>query len=312
MTTPLTPHLIEWLSLIRYQVTSAAELSRQPPPLGSMAINGFQDAVEAFLRLCTEHLHVRVAKQDFAHLFDSVDQDAMTAGRIGGHRAALLALNSARVGFKHHGNPPSAQVLERARVNSLQFLEDACQSLLGLDFNAISITAFIREPEARVLVENSRSIWASGDTDTALGNLRLALDRTVRDYEQRKVWAPGRSLFRTQPSFMTSIFDLKALGIEKLAEWIQAIDDRTKLLAFGVDLRRYAYFDAHAPRVVYFVNGGHQLQRRESVAITEDVFDRCLRFVIDTAVALGSDDYDFDAWSARRTDRDGKDWPPTN
>jgi hypothetical protein len=68
--------------LIRYQALSAIELSRQPPPLGGTAINELQDAVEAFLRLCVEHLRVPVSsKSEFLQVFDAVDKHPSVNGR---------------------------------------------------------------------------------------------------------------------------------------------------------------------------------------------------------------------------------------
>jgi hypothetical protein len=134
--------------------------------------------------------------------------------------------------------------------------------------------------------------------------LRLAFDRVVRDYEQRKVWYEGRSLFTTEPNFMPRKGDLKKLGVEKLVDWLKALDQRTTLLAFGVDLRRYAHFNANTPAVHRLINGGHVADFREGMVITEDVFRRCYRFVIDTAVTLGVEDYDLDAWAALRLQRE--------
>lgn len=252
---PLSPHETEWLSLIRYQALSAIELSRQPPPLGGTAINELQDAVEAFLRLCVEHLRVPVSsKSEFLQVFDAVDKHPSVNGALGGHRAALLAVNQARVGFKHHGNVPSPATMERARVNVQAFLDEACQSVLGQRLDDVSLTAFIRDNEARRLTEAASTAWANGDANEAMLTLRRAFDRLVRDYEQRKVWHQGRSLFTTQPNFLPSNQDLRKMGLEKLTklvDWLKALDQRTILLAFGVDLRRYAYFEAHTPVVGY-------------------------------------------------------------
>jgi hypothetical protein len=298
---PLSPHEAEWLSLIRYQALSAVELSHQPSPLGGTAINGLQDAVEAFLRLCVEHLQVNVSpKSEFLQVFDAVDKHSSVNGALGGHRAGLLAVNQARVGFKHHGNVPSPTTIERARVNAQAFLEQACQVVLGQRLEDISLTAFIRDHEARQLVEAANTASANGDAGKAMTSLRLAFDRVVRDYEQRKVWYGRRSLFETQPSLMLWKRDLRKLGIDRLVDWLEALDQRTKLLAFGVDLRRYAYFNAHTPVVHHLMSGGHVTNVREGVVITEDVFRRCYRFVIDTALTLGAEDYDFDAQAARR------------
>jgi hypothetical protein len=302
---PLSPHEAEWLSLTRYQALSAVELSRQPPPLGGMAINALQDAVEALLRLCVEHLQANVSnKTEFHQLFDAVDKHPSVNGALGGQRAGLLALNQARVGFKHHGNVPSPATMERARVNAQVFLEQACQIVLGQRLEDVSLTAFIRDHEARRLVETANAAWANGDAGEAMTLLRLAFDRVVRDYEQRKVWYEGRSLFTTEPSFMPRKADLRKLGVEKLVDWLKALDQRTTLLAFGVDLRRYAFFEANTPAVHYLANGGHVADFREGMVITEDAFRPCYRFVIDTALTLGAEDYDFDAWAARRLQRE--------
>jgi hypothetical protein len=305
---PLSPHEAEWLSLVRYQALSSVELSRQPPPLGGTAINGLQDAVEAFLRLCVEHLHVIVSpKSEFLQVFDAVDKHPSVNGALGGHRAGLLALNQARVGFKHHGNVPSPATMERARVNAQAFLDQACQLVLGQRLDEVSLTAFIRDNEARRLAEAASTAWANGNADEAMASLRLAFDRLVRDYEQRKVWHQGRSLFTTKPSSVPRDQELKKLGIDKLSklvEWLKALDQRTTLLAFGIDLRRYAYFEAHTPIVGHTLSGMRRPAPREGVVITEDVFRRCYRFLIDTALMLGAEDYDFDAWASRQRQRE--------
>jgi hypothetical protein len=302
---PLSPHEVEWLSLTRYQALSAVELSRQPLPLGGMAINGLQDAVEAFLRLCVEHLQANVSnKTEFHQLFDAVDKHPSIDGALGGHRTGLLALNQARVGFKHHGNVPSPATMERARVNAQAFLEQACQVVLGQRLDDVSLTAFIRDHEARQLVEAANAAWANGDVGKVMTLLRLAFDQVVRDYEQRKVWYGRRSLFTTKPSFLPRKGELRKLGVEKLVDWLEALDQRMTLLAFGVDLRRYAFFDANTPAVHYLANGGHVVDAREGVVITEDVFRGCYRFVIDTALTLGAEDYDFDGSAARRLQRE--------
>jgi hypothetical protein len=93
---------------------------------------------------------------------------------------------------------------------------------------------------------------------------------------------------------------VKQLGVEKLLDWLKALDERTTLLAFGVDLRRYAYFQVHTPAVGHVLTGGYSGSPRQGVVITEDVFQRCYRFVIDTALTLGAEDYDFDPWETRR------------
>lgn len=291
-----TPHL-RWLSLIRYQVMAAVEQSRQPMPLAMLAINGLHDAVEAMLGLAAEHRSVTVRGRDFAQLLDAVLCDVPAVGH---HRTSLIALNSARVGFKHHGNVLDEMSVERHRVGAENFLAEITTEALGENFDAISMTGFITDPEARRHVEAAEMVWVGGDGPLAMARLRLAFERLIEDYEKRKTWAPGRTLFTTRPLHPATGHGLHDDGrMNHAEEWLAAIDQRMKLLTFGVDLRRYVYVNAHAPRTS-MIKGDVRLIARDGVPpTTDEVFRRCHRFVIDTALHLAAEDYEFDAWSAR-------------
>lgn len=52
---PLESHQLNWLTLVRYQTLVAVEQSLQPMPVAALSINGLQDAIESFLRLCVEY-----------------------------------------------------------------------------------------------------------------------------------------------------------------------------------------------------------------------------------------------------------------
>lgn len=295
------PH-VEWLSLIRYQATVAVEQSRQPMPLAMLSINGLHDAVEAMLGLVAEHRQIAVRnKSDFVQLFDAVA--AAIAPSLDPHRARLNALNNARVGFKHHGNVLDGMTIERHCVNAMDFLADAAAVALGVDFEAVSLTGLVRDDAARAFVEAAETCWAEGDGEAALGQLRLAFDQLIKDYEQRKLWHQGNSLFRTEPlSRPTALFGfVKDKVAEYFMKWLDALNQRVKILSLGIDVKRFAYFDAHVPVATHFFDGKIVLHARDGAPmITESIYRRCHRFVIDTALQLGVEDYDFDAWATRR------------
>ena len=225
------------------------------------------------------------------------------AGALAGHRSRLLALNSARVAFKHHGNLPSASTLERSRVNVLDFLSEASSAVLDVRFDQVSLTAFIRDSAGRGLVEDAERRWQSGDAEEATIALAKAFDSIVRNYEKRKIGFTQDSLFKTRPTFLRS-GNMRDLGLDSLIDWLSAIDERTKLLAFGIDLRGHAYFSVHTPTVRLTMAGAYVVDAKDingtTVAVTQDVFERCHRFVIDTALTLTAEDYDFDGWALRR------------
>ncbi len=72
-----------------------------------------------------------------------------------------------------------------------------------------------------------------------------------------------------------------------------------KLIALGVDLLRYAFFDVHTPGVTYLASGDPIMQPHDNTLITPEAFTRCYRFVIDTALRLGAEDYSVDAVAMR-------------
>jgi hypothetical protein len=244
---PLTPSHVEWLTLIRYQAREADARSREPMPLASLSINEFHDAVEAMLGLITEHCQItRPNRSDFDKLFDAV---ATHFPALTHHRAPLIALNTARVNFKHHGNAPDKRTVEQRRGNAMDFLSEATRICLDQDFDAISMVTLVRDPEARAHLEEASAEWARGARQDAAQKLRLAFDRLIRDYEQRKVEYPGKTLFTTKPPFMPDGLDGPG-GDEVgkyLVKWLAALDERYRLLALGIDLRRYAVFAAYAP-----------------------------------------------------------------
>src|SRR6185503_6392474 len=198
----MSPSEVEWLSLLRYQLSTAVEQSRLLPPLNVLAINTLQDSVEGLLSLAGEHLRVDIRKKvDFIQLFDAVVASVNDPSILTGFRKSMEAMNNARVSFKHHGNPPSESTIRRHVENVRNFMEDLTVEVFGKSLNSVSLLLFIRNEKVRESLEQSRSEWGSGSRQSSMELLRLGFDTLVKDFESRKVWSPGTSLFSTKPSF---------------------------------------------------------------------------------------------------------------
>jgi hypothetical protein len=311
----LTPVQVQWLALIRYQVSVADQQSRQPMPLSMLGINTLHDAVESMLGLIVEVQNLPEPKGNgtFMELFGTVTADQPG---LSGHRGKVRDLNDTRNGFKHHNRYADAGMIERLRVNGADFLAEAARIVLDVDLATISLTALITEQIPRLLVERAEKHWRDGEGDEALADLRRAFDAQVKSYERSKSWDPYRSVFDTRPPSggytSAKARQASALGAfgdpvnDHLEKWLQALDERVKLIGLGVDMRRWAYLDAHAPEIHYTsMTPEGRTHRREGVPEPRgEVFQRCHRFVIDTALALGAEDFTFDAWAARQAARE--------
>lgn len=300
----LQRHEAERLSLVRYQLMVADGQAKQPSPLNSLALGSMQDAVESMLGLIVERERVAVSnRNDFLQMFDAVAKKIEGDPPISGFRPGAAAMNLARVNFKHHGNQAESGTIARHLSNSEELVQVMAERVFSVPLEAISLLLFVRDAKARRHLEVAQSNWNSSKSQGAMDELKLAFDRLIRDYESRKAWHPGKSLFSTKPSFIPSVFDLRKSGkeAEKAFEWLESLDGWVKMLALGIDMRKYAYFDAHTPSSTYSLNGSPHLQRRSGIVITGEVFARCMKFVVDTALAFSEDDFDFDAWSARQS-----------
>jgi hypothetical protein len=292
----LSTSTTEWLSLIRYQLITATEQSRLARPLSSLAMSTMQDAVESALVLVIQEKGGEVkSKPDFAQLFDAAiihgDADNLKV-----FRHAMLAMNTARVTFKHHGNPLADSAIQRHLSRSEDFLSALVSDVFAVDIYSVSVLTFIRLDEAREKLVRSEELRSSGRMMEALTEVRLAFDLIVRDYTERKQGYLGRSIFVTKPSFYPGWSSIRKSGLDKIDEWLNNLDKWVRFSALGIDLPRYAYFNAHAPKVTYLASGDHVVDERNDVPITEEVYARCLRFVVDTGLSLAQDDFDFDPY----------------
>ena len=204
----LSPAQTRWIALIRYQTSAAIEQSQQPMPLAMLAINGLQDAVEALLGLVVEHRKLTVKGKDFSQLFDAVGADVPA---ITNHRTAVIALNSARVGYKHHGNVLDAMSIERHRASVQTFLTDLAREGLHEDFDAVGVATLINNEGARRQVEMAGAAWADGDTLVAMARLRIAFDQLVTDARQTRMSRAGYEMVELLGSYLRYERELRHL-----------------------------------------------------------------------------------------------------
>jgi hypothetical protein len=216
-------------------------------------------------------------------------------------------VNKIRVALKHYGIEPSLTHISSTRETVSAFVEDSAPDLFGVKLVDISLSDFVRAPEARSLLESAEEQWADGRSTDALGDLSRAFEAVLKDYKKRKlVWA-DRSVFdmTSNMTFVSGFFQ-GASGreeefIDKVIESLRGLDRAVSLIGFGVDLRRYGRFHFLTPHVTYFPGGRIDVSPRPGMPVpTTKDYEFCRDFVVSTALHLGEFDYDYDLWAARQ------------
>lgn len=297
----------EWLSIVRYQSDLAENQAKEPEPLNAVSISTVHDAVESMLCLIAEAHQIRSSHKDFARLFDAVSDHLKTQGSdVSGHRGAMIALNKARVGFKHHGNQSNKQTIDRHITNSLNFLSDAAEQGLGTPFAEVSLLGFVRDANVREYIQRADncSFGVIEGRTLAFEYLRLAFEELVRGYQQSKSYHPGQPLITTKPSLLPSVFEIRDHGGrvgEKTFEWLENLDSWVKILVLGIDVQEYTFFLAYTPAVWMLSGGRAMFYWRPGSDLSDDVFRRCRQFVVESAIRLGRRDFAYDARNANQS-----------
>lgn len=309
----MTPAEVDRLSLIRYQLLSATEALQQPAPINSLAINLMQDVVESTLGAVGEHIRAEIkARSDFDKLFDAVVGKLGAPAELTGLRSAAVALNNARVGFKHHGNQVRDETLRRHHDVAVTLVHGLVHVGFGIELDEVSMLSFIYHDGVRGFLEKAEALRAENELIRALSYLRAAFDLAIDDYANRKSVDGWYSIFKVEPGLTSHISTFNRTGWEepygKLREWVKGLDARIRLAAIGVDLSRYAYFDAVAPVLTYLIGderGPAMSVRFENV--TDDHFRASYLFVVDTAMKLASHDFNLVAIKPTRRSVQGYD-----
>ena len=305
---------IERLSLIRYHLQSAGEMLKQPAPINTLAINALQDVVESTLAAVAEHARAEVKpRSDFDKLFDVVVARLGSPSELAGLRAPALALNNARVGFKHHGNQVRDETLRRHHDVTVTLVDELVRFGFGIALDDVSMLVFVPNHEVRAFVERAEAHAAANELTDALSFLRSAFDLATHDFASRKSLDGWHSIFDIG-SRSVHHASIDRMGwerpVDELQGWVEALDRRVKLSAMGVDLARYSYFDAVAPKHTNMWHGG----RGPIVTIKFDNpsdadYRASYLFVVDTVIRLGASDFNLS--SVRERARPAEAFDPT-
>ncbi len=293
----LNRHQIERLAFIRYLFTLGVQHAQGAGPQSSVAILLFHDAVELFLVLASETLHVKRA-DGFMNYFQPLDE-VLKPGPPMPERESMRRLNDARNALKHKGLRADRADLEHHTEAVIRFFEEATPRIFGADIDSVSLVAVVRCEGAQPYLQAAELAYKEHRAADGSRACAEALDEVLRDYEQRQSdrWleSPFSPIHRLRNVWLT---EGGSRAERKLRECIDALNktvidlhERTRLLSLGVDYRRYARFQRLTPHVQHTFGGSRHVLG-DPPDITTDELRFCIDFVIDTALQLQMADAD--------------------
>jgi len=299
------------LAFIKYLYTTAVSQSKAPSPLNCVSLLGMHDSIELFFQLASEHLDAGGKKLKFMDYWDVLNAKLEPRALL--HKESCRQLNAARVGLKHNGVFPSGLAITGFRECAQSFLESNTPLVFGIAFEAVSLIEFVTPESSRSKLSEALTDVQEGNTAGALVKIAIAFDEMLADYEERKRrgyraspfyfgdhsdWAflSGYSITRRDPFHDQSRGPIDTEGLSRFVDTVQSsiqvMQEVIKILALGLDYRRYSRFRLFAPRVRRVLSGEAVMDvRSDAPAPSESDAMFCIDFVIESSLALAEFDY---------------------
>jgi len=287
---------IRRLAFIRYLYQTSISQSYGPEPLSCASILTMHDSVELFLQLASEHLNAGSGQPNFMDYWDIL---AKKLGRELEQKESMRRLNKSRVSLKHNGTFPSQLDIESFRGSVTSFFNDNTPMVFGIPIADVSLIEYVNPESSRNKLKEAEDDLKKGDTLTALDKIAVAFEEMVQDYKTRKTRFYGSPFyFGRRLTFLSSFFlglDNDRLGdfVDNVKESIEAMQEAIKILALGLDYRKYSKFRQLTPHITmvesdrYVINRSLEEENKPSV----DDARFCIDFVVESALALAEFDY---------------------
>ena len=135
-----------------------------------LAVSLFQDAAEIALLACAASISASPKdRAGFESLWDDTSKALAAAGKESLRmKIDMIALNKARVNFKHVGQVPDPRVAESCRINCGEFLAWVTKEYFGRDFLSLSLVSFVSDKNEQKSLEAASSSLEAGDVKRAL------------------------------------------------------------------------------------------------------------------------------------------------
>ncbi len=283
------------LVLIKYLYRIGLEQSKQSESFAGFSILSFHDCIEMLLILIAEKK--RKKKQEYFLGYWNVITDLP-------YKEAMENLNNVRKMLKHHGNFPNKDEIDRCRIDTKVFLTDCFKSYFGIGFDNLSLSSLIAFDSVKEEIDRAELLMKEGNTYECLEKCKTAFMKLLSDYKSNKAeWNNGILDVGVR---IGNDFRKLAKNNKEGSRWFEQVTKTTnyvretiKIIALGIDYKRYVLFDHITPRVIEGCNATGTIyipEQKDSFeahkSVTSEDCQFCISFVVDCALKLQEFDYD--------------------
>lgn len=152
---------------------ACADLRARGPFSAGLSASGLQDAIEMCLLAVAHELNVAGEKRFFKELWGDIESAAASRGKHLSRRGQMAAVNEMRVRFKHHGELPDREQVERFRSDTQAFLEETVADFFDIEFATLSEIDLLGEGPIR---DSLRAAQAAIDANDVTAGLERCAD----------------------------------------------------------------------------------------------------------------------------------------
>lgn len=285
---------IHRLAFAKYLYLVGVEQSKSPEIMASASLLTFHDSVEIFLQISAEHLNIGSSQPSFLEYWDFFSKKLSTDFP---QKESMRRLNKARVSLKHSGTLPSKLDIESFRATTTAFFNDATKMVFNIEFDELSLTEFVDPEESREHLKKANEFIKNSSFQEASAEIALAFNKMI-DWHENISKGDGfysPLYFGKNMTFLSAFsMGMNKRDYGKVAEFIDATKESIesmrsalKILALGIDYRKYVKFKSNLPHVSRVVSGNYftQSNGREK-NLNEQYLRFCINFVIECSVIL--------------------------
>jgi len=300
----MEPTHLKRLAFIKYLFNIGLYQSYQPEPFCGIAILSFHDSVELFLQLCLDELSINVTNKEnerltFTGYWSKIEEKVKPLSQ----KTSMNRLNTARNGFKHHGNIPSKLDIETFRATTNAFFTENCKLIFDIDFAEVSLIDAIKFDRTRETLKQAKLNFEKGRKIECLRDIILSFRYLLIDYEQSKI-----NRFDQSPFFSSKFIPnppnqfLKSSEDTILKQWANSVkesfgevQDVLKILFLGIDYRKYMkYRSIIQPMTVNLSVDGKSCEAivLGEISLKKEDLDFCIDFIIESSLKLQEFDFE--------------------